>query len=190
MEVYQKGGEFTQNSKNTFNLSSISIVLNYYEDIFSTFDARPYSEKSLSDDFLQEIKRAARDKPSGGLDLRFLMHAHDRNLGHEHLIKRRLKEHFRKHSLRMRKEYMSFFKMGIFLSILGITMMISAAFFNLYPIFKNPFSNQMLFIFLEPGGWFFAWRGLDTIFSNRSQNKKEKDFYTKMENCDIHFLSY
>ena len=45
--------------------SEISLSLDNYDDIFSDFDPRPFSQRALSDDFLIEAKKASRDKVSG-----------------------------------------------------------------------------------------------------------------------------
>jgi len=42
--------------------NDITLLLDSYNDIFSSFDPRPYSEKSLSDDLIIECKKAAIDK--------------------------------------------------------------------------------------------------------------------------------
>src|SRR3989344_8520573 len=82
---------------------NISLILDSYDDIFSDFDPRDYSEKSLSDDFLVECKKAAIDK-NDKLELRFLVPKQKRNLIEEVLIKKRLKEHFQKHFKEKKEE--------------------------------------------------------------------------------------
>ena len=52
---------------------NISLILDDYNDLFSDFDPRHYSERALSDDFLAESKRASRDKPAGSLEVKFLV---------------------------------------------------------------------------------------------------------------------
>ena len=75
---------------------NISLILESYNDIFSSFDPRPSSERALSDDFLIECKRSARDK-EGVFELRLLLPPHKRNTNEEAMIKKRLKDHFKKH---------------------------------------------------------------------------------------------
>ena len=87
-EIYVKGSLLAE--------SEISLILDSYDDIFSDFDPRHFSERALSDDFLIEAKKAARDK-AGVYELRFLVPKQQRNFEHEHLIRMRLKEHFKKH---------------------------------------------------------------------------------------------
>lgn len=48
--------------KEIIDKAEISLVLDTYDDIFSDFDPRPYGERALSSDFLDEAKKAARDK--------------------------------------------------------------------------------------------------------------------------------
>ena len=40
----------------------IPLVLDSYDDIFSDFDPRPYSERAMSGDFLLECKKASAEK--------------------------------------------------------------------------------------------------------------------------------
>ena len=68
---------------------NISLVLDSYNDIFSDFDPRDYSEKALSEDFLSECKRAARDKENH-IELRLLIPIKKRNSTHENKIRKRL----------------------------------------------------------------------------------------------------
>ena len=81
----------------SFKEANISLILDSYEDIFSSFDARRHSEKALSTDFLDEAKRASRDKDSGSIELKLLIPKNKRQLGEEIIIKKRLKRHFQHH---------------------------------------------------------------------------------------------
>ena len=54
-------------------LSQISMWMDSYDDIFSDFDPRPSSQRSISDDFLIESRRAAKDKVTGTFELKLLI---------------------------------------------------------------------------------------------------------------------
>ncbi|MFA5746009.1 MAG: hypothetical protein WC932_04085, partial [archaeon] len=43
-----------------------------YEDIFSDFDTKPLTHRSLSDDFLQELKKEGMDSIHKTINLRFV----------------------------------------------------------------------------------------------------------------------
>jgi hypothetical protein len=101
---------------------NISLVLDSYDDIFSDFDPRPYSEKPLSDDFLIECKRAARDKEAG-LELRLLVPKQKRNIYEEAKIKKRLKNHFQKHFHEKAKEIKALKREGFIWFFIGAIVM-------------------------------------------------------------------
>jgi hypothetical protein len=177
----------TEDSDTDLRERNISLVLDSYNDIFSDFDPRNYSQKALSDDFLSECKRAAIDKEKG-VELRFLVPKAKRKLNEEREIKKRLKDHFKKHFNILRKERKKELKIGISFVVIGIILMFAATFvmFN----YKETFASSFLIILLEPGGWFFFWEGLDQIVFQSKLAKTDRCFYKKMSNCEIGFFSY
>jgi hypothetical protein len=169
-------------------MSEISLILDTYDDIFSDFDPRPFHTRALSDDFLQEIRRATRDRPVGTFELKFMMPHHSRNLVSENLIKRRLKEHFKRHYSLLLEENKKIKFKGIGMAFLGVCLLMLSAW--LYSIASgNLFIHFLIFLF-EPAGWFTAWTGLDQLFYDGRQQGKEVDFYRKMSEADINFLPY
>ena len=50
--------------------------------------------------------------------------------------------------------------------------------------------TKFLFVLLEPGGWFCFWEGLNQVIFEPKTKKHELDFYKKMANSRINFLSY
>ncbi|MBI4652464.1 hypothetical protein HY745_14550 [Candidatus Desantisbacteria bacterium] len=77
------------------DMVQVSLQIDSYDDIFSDFDPRPFSERTLSDDFLLESKKAFREKESGRFELRFLIPIKERKLESEKIIKKRLTDHFK-----------------------------------------------------------------------------------------------
>jgi len=176
-------------SKEEFTmLSKISLTLSSYDDIFSDFDPRKYSERSLSDDFLEELGRASKDKNSGNIELRFLIPASKRNITEEQLIKRRLREHFKKHYLLSLQEYKNTKKTGFFMAFLGIFFIVIAAAISSF--LEESFLIHLIVIILEPAGWFTAWTGMDQLFYTTKEKKPKLDFNEKMSNAEMSFLSY
>jgi hypothetical protein len=169
--------------------SEISLILDTYDDIFSDFDPRPYSERALSDDFLIEAKKAMKDKPSGIVELKFLIPTHERDLINEVLIKKRLREHFKKHINLIGNERKKARKKGAILAFVGMILMFLASF-----IILKYSDKQLLFSFLitllEPASWFLFWEGLNyAIFESRSLNP-DLEFYKRMSKCEISFRAY
>lgn len=176
---------------NLLRASKISLILEEYNDIFSDFDPRHYSERALSDDFLQEAKKAVRSRfteTDHSFELAFLIPNKVRNLNDESIIKKRLREHFKKHYIIINSEVKSFKKKGISLAIVGALLGIIATFVamtTIYPLLKN-----VLLILLEPASWFTIWTGFEYIFFVPETKKHELEFYKKMSEADITFQEY
>src|SRR3989338_1167827 len=83
--------------------AQISLMMKSYNDIFSSFDPRSFGLRALSDDFLIEAKKAALDK-EGALELSFMIPKNERNFEHEVLIKKRLRDHFKRHYMLVESE--------------------------------------------------------------------------------------
>ena len=109
----------TNNTEETkqdlLKMSEVSIILDTYEDIFSDFDPRPFSQRALSDDFLLEAKKASRERNSGEIEIKFLIPEQKRNIREESLIKKRLHEYFKKHLIQIKDEINSIKKRGYFM---------------------------------------------------------------------------
>ncbi len=164
----------------------ILLVLDSYEDIFSDFDPRHYSEKALSNDFLLECKKASIDK-NGKINLKFFVPKQKRNPLDEIKIKKRLMEHFHKH-LRMKKKEISKIKLyGFNWFIVGSFMILLSAIFLTY---KGPFWFNLIIALVHPAGWFFMWEGLGKIFITSKEKMPDYIFYKKMSNVRISFLNY
>lgn len=169
-------------------MSEISLWLDTYDDIFSDFDSRPYSQRAVSQDFLAEAKRASRDMVSGEIELKFLIPADKRNPVQEHLIKKRLIDHFTRHFEMLRKERDEVVKQGLRFVVIGIILM----FWATYILFKfeKIFLTSFMVILLEPGGWFLFWEGLNKILFESKTKKPEYEFYHKMTKCEVTFTQY
>jgi hypothetical protein len=170
------------------SMSEIGLWLDTYDDIFSDFDPRPYSERALSDDFLFEAKKASKEKTSGKIELVFLIPENARNKEAEDLIKKRLHEHFRKHHSMLEVELRQA-RRNNYLSVgFGMLLLMGATYLELTRDSQPVFS--FIKVVLEPSGWFFSWVGLDKLLYGSADKKNDLRFYHKMMKCEIVFLSY
>jgi len=182
-------GIINEEELSAFEMSNISLRLNSYEDIFSSFDPRPYSERSLSVDFIEEAKRASTDKVSGEIELRLILSQKSRKLEIEKIIRKRLKSHFERHVKIVKKEYGDLMRNGIYFITAGIITMFIAAFFLYKSADTSAFMNFLLILF-EPAGWFFFWEGLYQIIFESKNKKPDIEFNKKLAKRTIIFLSY
>lgn len=165
---------------------NIGLILDGFDDIFSDFDPRSYSEKTLSDDFLNECRKAARDKKDEELELRLLLPKSKRNYAEEFTIKKRLKSHFLKHYQEKHKETRKIKREGFIWFFIGSIIMLGATFMLNY----SEFIFKYLVILSEPAGWFMFWEGLGKVFISSKAVQPELDFYKKMSHAKIVFNSY
>jgi len=166
----------------------ISLWLDEYDNFFSDFDPRPYSQRSLSDDFLYEVKKITHEIKPGVFEMTFLMPVNKRNKTIENIIKERLRSYFKKQFARLEKERITFRNKGILLTLLGIALMVCSTIAtesqDVVPILR------FLRAFLEPSGWFCTWYGLDHIFYTAKENSIELNFNKKMSRAEFSFDAY
>jgi hypothetical protein len=157
----------------------IDLALNSYEDIFSSFDPRPYSERALSVDFLSECKRASADKTSPGLLL--MLPKSKRDKKSEADIKQRLLEHFHKHANETNEEVKKIKREGILWLTLGLIIIIASVILHRFEGFVF---TEIMFVF----SWFFIWEGTAKIFIYAKEKQPDNDFYKKMSTARIEFI--
>lgn len=178
----------TDQRKHLIGLSEISLSLDTYDDIFSDFDPRPFHLRALSDDFLTEARKAIRNKPSGAIELRFVIPSHERNVQYENTIRERLRRYFNDQYRHARTALKNTRNKSLLLTTLGICLMFAAAYIRGLPV--ETLRLQLLFVLFEPAGWFCAWYGLDRLVTLWTTSKPELEFYHKMSRCEIAFSSY
>jgi len=157
----------------------ILLKLDRYEDIFSDFDLRPYSRRTLSVDFLDELRRASYEKESGAIEVVLHMPTGKRNEASEGKIKERLKDHFKKHYTLLLSQKARVVRRGATMVVMGVIAMLLASFIH----FKYNESNLMvsfLVILLEPAAWFLLWEGMDLIIFGSKDINAPLAFYKKM----------
>lgn len=72
----------------------ISIWFDSYEELFSDFDSRSYSKRTLSNDFIEQIKKVAKDIHTKNVTLKLLLLEKNRNKQEEEIIAQRLHSFF------------------------------------------------------------------------------------------------
>ena len=111
-----------------------------------------------------------------------------RKYSDEIIIKKRLRDHAKKLSLRLVKEHQKKRKKGIILSALGMVLIGLAAVFSYHN--RQGIWLSVLRVIFEPAGWFSAWFGLEILFRDRQEEKPDYDFYHKLTKAELKFESY
>ena len=166
--------------------NEIVLVLDGYTDLFSDFDPRSFDKRALSHDFLEELKRASMYKDTNSIFLNLLVSKSKRDMYDEKTISRRLKEHFSKHFSIMQWERSKIIRRGFYFFIAGIIFMVVATIL-LFSDSEKSFLKSLIIVFLEPGGWFSFWEGLNQMIFESKTKQHEFNFYKLMSNCSINF---
>lgn len=177
------------NKNELVNLSKVSIILDSYDDIFSDFDPRHYSEKSFSDDFINETKKVKSGKNADNVSLQLLMPEKLRDKSNEEIIISRMHNHFKKHYYLLKDEIKYMRIKGFIWLLTGFIISSTAAYISLININKI-YILHFLMVMLEPAGWFLCWNGLDQLFLAPGRKQSELDFFDFMSCCEINFVSY
>lgn len=175
--------------KKVIQTAEMALWLDGYDDIFSDFDPRHYSERSLSDDFLLEIKKVARGRGRNSYELKFLLAPKIRDEKLEEVIKERLKHSFNSKHRQFLMEKKKIIKRGILFVGLGATLMLLASVMKTYLSPSSLLHNSFIII-TEPAGWFLFWEGLARAMYKSEEVNPEIDFYQKMTHSKITFISY
>ncbi len=168
--------------------ANVSIWLDSFNDIYSDFDSRSLNDRTLSDDFIHEIRKMAIEKPDGKIDLQLLIPAGLRNSENESIIIKRLHNQFRQTSTLITQEKRKFKKRGIFMALTGFVLMILAAYLSL--IENHSFLIKIFRVILEPACWFLVWTGLDQLYNTVYKKNPDHDFNLRMIHARISFQSY
>ncbi|HEU5292440.1 MAG TPA: hypothetical protein VFU05_17455 [Cyclobacteriaceae bacterium] len=179
----EHGTEFKNRDVNV-----ISLWIDSYDDIFSDFDPRPFSERTISDDFVAQMKRLSRESRGKVAILKLLVPDGMQREEHEKVIKKRLFDYFNNISQQLRAELKGTKVKGLSFTLLGITLMIIASYISFLKL--SAFSFNMIRVLFEPGGWFLFWIGLDFLISGIKSKSSEAQFYNRMEAVHVEFGSY
>ena len=165
------------------------MILDNYEELFSDFDPRPYPQRGLSDDFLLEAKKAVRDKEFGVAELNLMLPKKSREENIEIIIKKRLKDHYKKHYNLLKKEQDRIIWKGLSFTVLGIIFMFLAVYI-MFALNDETFIVSFMIVLLEPAGWFLFWEGLGLIVFESKEKRSDLKFYESISKAKISFTGY
>lgn len=166
----------------------ITLWIDSYNEIFSDFDPRPFSERSVSDDFVTQVKRVSHEHTGKITVLRLLTPEGTQNKLDENIIIGRLQFYFKNRAIQLGDERAKIRRKGIAFTVCGIILMIISTYISFLQL--SEFIFKLFLALFEPGGWFLLWTGLDWLISNSWDKKSEVFFYNRFEDIKVEFNSY
>jgi hypothetical protein len=169
------------------NGREISIWIDNYDDIFSDFDPRLYSERNISEDFLYEVKRISQEEDSSINKIRLLVPQHIRRQTEEEIINKRLHTHFKKYFQLLGNRVRKLKLKSVLFVVIAIVLMTAASY--LTAISPSNIFLQVLLVIIGPAGWFLMFTGLDNLINISKVHLPDLDFYRKITKSKIVFES-
>lgn len=163
----------------------ILMNLDDYDDIFSDFDKKPYTNRALSDDFFLQIKKDCLEGDYKKLEIKIIVQKKNRNPRFEMIIKRRIEEYFRNHFKKLEKGRKKQLRLGYVFLIFGAILLLFK--YILTEGIKNH-QFKVLSIILEPFSWFLFWEGTYILFFETKGDKQEYEMYKNLAKAKILFI--
>jgi hypothetical protein len=165
--------------------TSISVWLDNFDDIFSDFDPRSYSERTISDDFMNELRKRAAENNHSIAEIHLLLPAKERRSEYENLISKRIHQIIKVELQQQINILKKLRKMGLLFSVIGLVLMILTIYSGRY--IGNEWTKKIIYALTEPSGWFFTWNGLDKLFSSSEKKIPELIFFRKISKSKVNF---
>lgn len=168
------------------DLSEIGVVIDTWDDIFSDFDPRPLGERTVSGDFIEELKKRYKETQSGEVVITIHAPVSLKSEESEKLVVNRLKKYFR-HKFLQKKRVVNIIRMrGLIFVIVGIC---SLSFLTLatYYKFLSELAIQISGIILMPLGWFGIWEGLLKLVDTSPIVLRDEKLFERLLKAVYHF---
>lgn len=168
-------------------IRDISISIDFYDDIFSDFDPRPFSQRELSKDFLAELSSRHMETRKGQIEVRFFIPALERDGKIEAMIKKRLREHFEA-ELKILSEEVQRGKMrGMLYMAIGFVLLFAELLVGMYV--PDEFLQKTFGILLVPAGWYGMFTGIEKLVETEDRLRPKWDMAKKFTKCNYIFFS-
>ena len=169
-------------------MREIAITLDTYDDIFSDFDPRPYSQREMSEDFLKEISRRYMEGKHGRFEVHFTIPSVERDLKAEAVIKKRLREQFAFMVKRESDAIQKTKNRGYLYIIIGFLTLLADTYFFFYLPYDSPLYH-VLSIMLVPAGWYGMFTGIGKVIDEPYDASERKKLHEKFERAEFSFMS-
>ena len=164
----------------------IALAIDTWDDVFSDFDPRPLSERTLSEDFIIELRQRYRETSKGDFIVTICAPLSLEDKKAEKTVAKRLKRHFLHRALIRKKANMRIRVRGIVFVICGICFLSFLTLVAYYKMFSDLAIN-ILGIVVMPLGWFGIWEGFSKIVDIKPSFIHEEMFYEKLAKAQYRF---
>lgn len=178
----------TTGDKRAHAPSEVVLWIDTYNDLFSDFDPRPFSERRVSEDFVVQLRHAVKEIPQKLQVLKLLVPEKMRQPGDEAAIRRKLAAYFLSQLEQLEHTSRRIRRRGLYFILAGLVCMLAASCLKDLRLVK--FYMTFLLTVLEPGGWFLLWTGFDHFMTYSRNRLQDGAFFSRMARVHVEFGSY
>ncbi|UCD15807.1 MAG: hypothetical protein JSV34_01805 [Candidatus Omnitrophota bacterium] len=168
------------------DLREITIVIDTWDDVFSDFDPRPLSDRTLSEDFISELKKRYRETRKGDFIVKLYAPFSLKDERSENMVAQRLKKHFRHRFLQRQKDIVRIRAKGVIFVVSGICFLTFLMLITYFKVFSQ-LAIEMLSIIFMPLGWFGIWEGFSKIVDTSPAFIQEEVLFNKLSRAAYRF---
>jgi len=168
------------------DLKEVDIAIDTWDDIFSDFDPSPLNERTLSEDFIVELRKRYRETRKGSFAVTIYAPTSLKDAKSESTVIQRLKRHFQHRSMQRQKEIARIRIKGVIFVLFGIcflTFLTLAAYFKIF----NNLAIDILGIVVMPLGWFGIWEGFSKVVDTSPKFIQEEILFDKLSKAQYRF---
>lgn len=169
------------------DIKEVAIAIDTWDDIFSDFDPRPLNERTLSEDFIAELKKRYRETRKG--DFLVTIYAPvllKKDSSEEKTVIQRLKRHFKHRAMQRQKELNRVRIRGVIFVVFGIFALSLLTYITFFKMLDK-FAIEILGIILMPLGWFGIWEGFSKIVDTSPIFIQEETLFNKLSKANYQF---
>jgi hypothetical protein len=168
------------------DLSEVSIVIDTWDDVFSDFDPRPLSERTVSGDFIDELKKRYREQHDRDMIIKLFAPEELQDKESELMVTRRLQHHFDdlcRSAQNVRRQQIL---RGVLYVLVGSVSLSSLVLMTYYQVLSK-LVIELLGVVLMPLGWFGVWEGFSRVIDGAPSLQQDIAFYGHLAGATYRF---
>ena len=168
------------------DLAEVAIVIDTWDDVFSDFDPRPLNERTVSGDFIDELKKRYREKHGRELVIKLYAPEDLRDEESELMVTRRLKRHFNELYLYAQAARERHMARAVLYAMVGMMSLSFLVLMTYYQVFGK-LALELMGVVLMPLGWFGVWEGFSRVIEGAPALRQDIAFYGNLANAAYRF---
>ncbi|MFH0732970.1 MAG: hypothetical protein V2A72_08680 [Candidatus Omnitrophota bacterium] len=175
--------EYLHNIK---DINEISVAIDRWDDIFSDFDPSPIEHRTLSEDFIYELKKRHRESKSGRFIITIYAPKSLHDEATEKMVINRLKQYFHFRALQEKKQLRGVRITGFVFVACGISSLALLTILTYSKKFTD-LTIELIGIVFMPLGWFGLWEGFSRIVDSSPLLRQDENLFIRLSKASYQF---